>query len=234
MPRSESLGSYLDALAGAAPTPGGGAAAALTLAQAAALLCMVCRLTQGKPQAAPHESALKAVLEEALAVKDAAERLADADSRAFENYGRAAASPKDSPEAVAQRHQALQQALADAARVPLAVYALCGRLLDDHGALRILAGIGNPRVFSDVQVAQWLTLGALESSAVNVRVNTAMLKNNDLVQEFEGRLVHGGATKKWLEHPLAAGEASNALVPKPDAQTQVAAIMGEVPRHLFS
>jgi methenyltetrahydrofolate cyclohydrolase len=51
----ESIGGWLDALASSAPAPGGGAAAALEAAMAAALLEMVCNLTIGKPAYAEHD-----------------------------------------------------------------------------------------------------------------------------------------------------------------------------------
>jgi methenyltetrahydrofolate cyclohydrolase len=47
---STSISAYLDRLASADPTPGGGAAAAVTAAQGAALLSMVCNLTIGKKE----------------------------------------------------------------------------------------------------------------------------------------------------------------------------------------
>ena len=51
----ESIGGWLEALASSAPAPGGGAAAALEAAMAAALLEMVCNLTIGKPAYAEHD-----------------------------------------------------------------------------------------------------------------------------------------------------------------------------------
>jgi formiminotetrahydrofolate cyclodeaminase len=233
MPRSDSLGAYLDALASADPTPGGGAAAAWTLAQAAALLCMVCRLTQGKPQAADHEASLSLLLDESLTVKSAAERLADADSTAFQAFGTAASLPKDSPAAVATRTAALQAALADAARVPLAVYALAGQLLGPGGAVRILAGIGNPRVLSDVKVAHWLALAALQASEENVRVNLALIKDPALVAQFEGLLVHGAAAAAWKQGPPHESAAS-APLPDPKALERIAAFLHAVPDRVFT
>ena len=47
---SQTLQSFLDALASNAPAPGGGAAAALMGATGAALVSMVCNLTLGKPK----------------------------------------------------------------------------------------------------------------------------------------------------------------------------------------
>ncbi|HTB23009.1 MAG TPA: cyclodeaminase/cyclohydrolase family protein [bacterium] len=236
MPRSESLGSYLDALASAAPTPGGGAAAAWTLAQAAALLCMVARLTQGKAQALRHEASLALILEDALAVKAAAERLADADSLAFQSYGLAAARPKDSPEGAADRSAGMQAALGDAARVPLAVHELCAHLLGARGAVRVLARIGNPRVLSDVNVARSLAKAALSASAENVQVNLNLIKDPALAAPLRVRLARSEAA--WDEEKApeagAGADAGESVLPDPQARAWVDAVMRAVPDHLFT
>jgi formiminotetrahydrofolate cyclodeaminase len=230
MPRSESMGSYLDALASAAPTPGGGAAAAWTLAQAAALLCMVCRLTQGKAMAARHEDSLQLLLEDALAVKAAAERLADADSLAFQSYGAAAGLSKDTPEASAARAGAMQAALGDAARVPLAVHELASHLLGYRGAVQVLARVGNPRVLSDVGVARSLALAARQASAENVHVNLALIKDPAQAAPLRVRLARSEAA---LEEDGSPEIAEDALLPDPLACLKVAGVMREVPDRLF-
>ena len=61
----ESIGGWLDALASSAPAPGGGAAAALEAAMAAALLEMVCNLTIGKPAYAEHDDTMTSVRDRA-------------------------------------------------------------------------------------------------------------------------------------------------------------------------
>lgn len=230
MPRSESMGSYLDALASAAPTPGGGAAAAWTLAQAAALLCMVCRLTQGKALAARHEDSLRLLLEDALGVKDAAERLADADSLAFQSYGTAASLPKGTPEASAVRSAAMQAALGDAARVPLAVHELASHLLGPRGAVQVLARIGNPRVLSDVGVARSLALAARQASAENVHVNLALIRDPGQAAPLRVRLARSEAV---TEEGGAPEIAEDALLPDPLAPVKVAGILREIPDRLF-
>ena len=46
--RDQSVQAFLDQLASASPTPGGGSVAALTGALAAGLISMVCQLTVGR------------------------------------------------------------------------------------------------------------------------------------------------------------------------------------------
>jgi len=230
MPRSDSMGSYLDALASAAPTPGGGAAAAWTLAQAAALLCMVCRLTQGKALAGRNEDSLRLILEDSLGVKDAAERLADADSLAFQSFGTAASLPKGTPEASAARSAAMQSALGDAARVPLAVHELASHLLGARGAVQVLARIGNPRVLSDVGVARALALAARQASAENVQVNLALIKDAARAAPLRVRLARSEAA---LEEGGPPEIAEDALLPDPHARAKVDGILRDIPGRLF-
>lgn len=66
----KSLRDFVDMLASGEPTPGGGSAAAMTGAQGAALVAMVCGLTAGRQKYAEHDGLARetgaAALEEAL------------------------------------------------------------------------------------------------------------------------------------------------------------------------
>ena len=57
---------YLDALASADPTPGGGSAATLVGALAAALCAMVARITTTSPKLAPVHEEAAAIAEDAV------------------------------------------------------------------------------------------------------------------------------------------------------------------------
>src|SRR5579862_7689643 len=61
----ETLQTYLDDLASARPTPGGGSAAALSAATGAALACMVARLTLSKADYADVHVEIETLLQEA-------------------------------------------------------------------------------------------------------------------------------------------------------------------------
>jgi formiminotetrahydrofolate cyclodeaminase len=232
MLRDATLGSYLDALASADATPGGGAATALSLAQAAALLCMVCRLTLGKPKFAEHDGALRRLLEDALAVKAAAERMADADTAVFKAYLAAVGLPKDTAEAVEARSAAVQAALQDAARVPLAVYELAGHLLAPNGTVQILLEIGNPSVISDVHVARFLAVAALQSAAANVQINLAMIKDAAKAAALRARLVHSADLSYWIQDAAKAPfpvSATGTRTPDPGAKAAVERILKSLP-----
>jgi formiminotetrahydrofolate cyclodeaminase len=226
MPREQTLGAFLDELASAAPTPGGGAAAALTLAQSAALLSMVCALTLGKQKFADRETAIRLIHAHTEAIRSASERLIDADARAFGGFGLAAALPKDTPEAAALRSQALQAASADSAAVPGAVFSLAAALLAPGGPAAHLAVLGNPNVLSDVHVARHLAWAALESAEENVRVNLPGLKNPGLAAEWEARL-----DRKAL--PERSRMPSPEGVLRSDGPADVARILALVPSRLW-
>lgn len=67
--RDQTAEEWLDELASDAPVPGGGAAAAMNAAVAAALVLMVCDLTVGKQRSAEHERTMCSALERAKALR---------------------------------------------------------------------------------------------------------------------------------------------------------------------
>ena len=78
--RDETIGSYLGQLAARVPAPGGGAAAALHVAQSAALVAMVARYSNG----ARYDADLMArIFSEADGLRAEALSLIEADAAAF-------------------------------------------------------------------------------------------------------------------------------------------------------
>lgn len=180
-----SLEEFLDLLASAAPTPGGGSVAALAGALAAALVEMTCNLTVGRERFAAVEDRVRDLLGDAQALDQHLRWAIEADAAA---YGRVAAAlklPRDTAEEKARRTEQLQLALAEAARVPFvtaadceAVLALCERAVE----------IVNPAVLSDVIVAAQLARAGLESAAANVEANLPHLQDAALVAELRAGL----------------------------------------------
>jgi formiminotetrahydrofolate cyclodeaminase len=170
--QQQTVGEWLDELASAAPTPGGGAAAALSVALGASLVSMVCNLTIGKPRYADHEATMRAALTRAQEARAQALRLADEDATAFGGVMAAYRLPKATEAEVAERSEAIQTALHAAADVPLRT----GRLALDVLTLAedILDG-ANVNVLSDVAVAAATIRAALDSAVINVLVNLASI-----------------------------------------------------------
>ncbi len=163
---------YLDQLASAEPTPGGGSAAGLTGAMSAALLCMSARFTVGREKYAAFQAQAAAVLAQAEELRAALEGLAEEDALAYAHYRAALALPKDSAEEKTARYAALQQATRISIQVPMTVLRHCYRLL--HLA-DMLADHCNPYLVSDVVTAAHFALAGFRAALVNVRINLASL-----------------------------------------------------------
>ena len=76
--------SFLDELASASPTPGGGSAAAWTAAEAAALVAMVARLTVGKGKYKDVEPLMVSLTEQAEKLRAKLQQAVQEDALAFE------------------------------------------------------------------------------------------------------------------------------------------------------
>jgi formiminotetrahydrofolate cyclodeaminase len=176
---------YLDRLASSAPTPGGGSAAALTGAMAAALLAMVARITLGSDKhASVHDLARRIVRDaDALRADFTAARLAD--EAAYAAVVAAQALPRGTDAEKSARMERLQAALAGAAEAPLGVAGLA------TAAIRLselTAALGNDHLMSDVECALRLARAALDASAANVKVNHRFLKNALVINAQASRL----------------------------------------------
>ncbi len=161
-----SLDGWIDELAGGAPTPGGGSAAALAGTLAAALVAMVARLTVGKKSYAAVDAQARAILAEAEQLRGELRRLVDEDAAAYEGVSRAYKIPKDD----AGRAQAIDEALLAAARPPADVVKRGRRLL---ALAQTIEQIGNKNAVSDARVAGMLARTAIDGATENVNANLA-------------------------------------------------------------
>src|SRR5216110_3942575 len=167
------LDGWLDDLAGGAPVPGGGSAAALAGALAAALVAMVARLTSGRKAYAGVQMRVAAVLAEADALRAQLRRLVDDDAAAYARVSAAYRLSKDDP----RRAQAADEALVGAAQTPLAMARGAARLL---ALAQEIGTIGNRNAHSDAFVAEALARAALAGAVENVRVNVQSLSEPGL------------------------------------------------------
>ncbi|HXI65851.1 MAG TPA: glutamate formimidoyltransferase [Gemmatimonadales bacterium] len=167
------LDGWIDELAGGAPVPGGGSAAALAGALAAALVAMVARLTIGRKAYSGAEPRMRQVLAEAEALRGQLRRLVDDDAAAYAKVSAAYKLAKDDP----RRRRAVDEALVGAAEVPLVVARGANRLI---ALAREVEAIGNRNASSDARVGAALARAALEGAVENVRVNVAALSEAGL------------------------------------------------------
>jgi formiminotetrahydrofolate cyclodeaminase len=176
---------FCAALASGAPVPGGGGAAALAGALAAALASMTLNYTVGRKRFERVEAEMRALLARADTIRGELLDLVERDADAYQAVVDAQGLPKDSPDQAAERDRAVQRALADAVRVPLRAAVLAADVL---ALCEPVAERGNQRLISDVGVAALLADAALQSAALNVRVNLADLRDGRLESESRAAL----------------------------------------------
>jgi len=158
----------LDRFASVDPTPGGGSAAALAGATAAALVAMVCGMPRTRTGDAAERARLDGALADARATGDRLRRLVDEDSAAYDAVGAAYKLPKATDEEKASRRRAVDAAVSVATDVPLRTAEACLAVL---AAAQVAAENGNPNAASDARTAAALAWAGLKGAAENVRIN---------------------------------------------------------------
>ena len=166
---------FLEALASAAPTPGGGSAAAHAGALAAALVAMVGRVTLGKKKYAAVESQMAELVQQGDKLRVAFLNAANLDAAAFNAVMAAFKLPKETEQQKSARQAAVDAATLEAARQPLEV----ARLATECLRLALQATrLGNTNAISDAGSAAALAQACLSSAGLNVRTNVHALSNS--------------------------------------------------------
>lgn len=179
-PFQEGLKAFLRVLDPQDNATGGGAAAAVAGAMAAALVAMVGRLSVGKPGMEP-ESFYKPLVCEAESLVRELMQGAGEDAQAFDSVINAYRMPKKDEKERESRNQAIQEAMEKATRAPLKNARACGRVLK----LCDILGQGfNPSASSDFNCARYLALAALKGCLENVRINLPHLKSPELMEKM--------------------------------------------------
>jgi len=187
---------FLAELKSASPAPGGGSAAALAGAVGAALALMVGNLTVGNAKYQSVQDEVKALLPELEEQLARLQRYVDEDTAVFNQVMAAYRLPKATEEEIAARSRAIQQALEQAASLPMTVAGCCQEVL--VMARRMLA-IGNANAASDAAVAGRMAHAAMWAAIYNVRINLGSIKD----QEFAARM--------WQRIDTVLGKADAAM-----------------------
>lgn len=154
-----SLGGFLEDLSSGEPTPGGGGAAAVSVALAAGL-CGMCARFSGKYLPDPER-----VAEEADRLRRRAEPLARYDAEAYGRVLAALRLPKEEP----GRGRSVERAFEEASEVPLTV-AKTGAETAELAAR--LARDGNPNLRGDAVSAALLAEAGVCAAGTLVGINT--------------------------------------------------------------
>jgi formiminotetrahydrofolate cyclodeaminase len=162
------IGDYLTALASDAHAPGGGSVAGVVGALAAGLGEMVVSLTPDPG------SDLRAAAEDLAHYRASAVASGEADELAYGSFLEASRLPKTTVEDKAMRRQTMQEAIREAAEVPLELAATAVRILD---RLEPVIASGNVNILSDAEIAITLAVACVDASLANVNVNLPLIKD---------------------------------------------------------
>lgn len=182
------IADFLERLAAATPTPGGGSAAALTASIAASLVAMVAALTlhsqkkKRENQDLELTAQMQAISEEARQLRDRLVALTDADAAAFERVLAAYKLPKGSEAEKHQREREIQMALQRATEVPYEVALGARRVLE---LAEVVALKGLTSAASDVRAGVYLAEAALQAALLNVEVNLQSIQDEGFVSRYK-------------------------------------------------
>ncbi|HYK84202.1 MAG TPA: cyclodeaminase/cyclohydrolase family protein [Ktedonobacteraceae bacterium] len=176
---------YLDDLASAKSTPGGGSASAISGAMGAALASMVARLTLGKADYADVQTEIESLLQRTEHLRERFQQLMQADIDAYGKLSATFKLPRTNEGEKKARSKAIQAQLIEAALVPLEMVE-CAAELAQH--CRRIAEIGNANVLSDVATGAMLASSAGTGAAWMVRVNLQAMKDLEMVTVLSDRL----------------------------------------------
>jgi methenyltetrahydrofolate cyclohydrolase len=196
--RDDTIAAFLDQLAARVPAPGGGATAALHAAQAAALLAMVARYSEG-----PRYDAelMNRVVTEADALREDALALAEADANAFGAVAEAYRLPRATEQETSARSAAISSALAGAARPPADVVRTAFRLVR---LAEDLLPAGNRNVITDVAAAAEAARAAAVTARLIIEVNLKGITDPVLAEEFGSAAAVAGTVAERADAIIAA------------------------------
>jgi formiminotetrahydrofolate cyclodeaminase len=175
------VGTFMDDLASDAPTPGGGAWAAVSAAAGAALIAMVARLTIKKKGFEEVADRMRQVADECDDERYVLLALADRDAEAYQEVMAAYKLPKTSPEEQHAWSVTLQKALERAANIPLEVARRSVYLM---ALAEETLTSGNPNAASDALSAAASLHAAALAALANVDINAITFIDKTRQQEL--------------------------------------------------
>jgi len=172
-------------LASKEPAPGGGSAAALSGLLGASLVEMAISLTRGREEFAAHEAMLAAREAELGRLRIDLQLLIDRDAAAFNAVMSAFSLPKASAAEKETRVAAIQEAMQEAAEVPLLTARACLAVLE---IAKAVAGNVNPHAISDLTVGVLSSHAGLMGALLNTAINLPALRDETIVRDLKGRM----------------------------------------------
>jgi formiminotetrahydrofolate cyclodeaminase len=199
------IAGFIKDLSSKEPIPGGGGASALIGAVGAALCSMVANLTSGKKKYIEYQADIEIIISRTESAISNLLGLIEKDAEAFEPLWFAYGISKDDPD----RDEILENSLVIACSVPMEILKETANIID---IVEQLAVKGSKLAVSDVGVAASACRSAIESAAMNVYINTKLMKNRDYamkINKVAEAIFYDGVNRCNLIYKQIADELKN-------------------------
>lgn len=170
--KNVSVSEFTELLASKESVPGGGGASALVASIGIALGDMVGEFTVGKKKYADVEEDIIALMERAQELRIRLLECIDDDAKLFEPLSKAYGIPKDDPD----RDAIMEECLVNAALVPMEILKISCEAVTLE---KEFATKGSRLMISDAATGVAMCQAAIKGAAVNVKVNTKLMKNRE-------------------------------------------------------
>lgn len=174
---------FLRELSSAAPTPGGGGAAALIGAISCSLCSMVANLTSGKKKYAEYQDKI----EEYINILEEKNKILQADIKKDADAFAPLAAAYSLDKSTEGYEEIMEKATLNAAIAPLEItrdiYSLVPIIED-------MAVMGSRLAISDVAVAATSARAAIEGAVMNIFINTKSLRDREVAESMNKEALH--------------------------------------------
>jgi formiminotetrahydrofolate cyclodeaminase len=178
---NQKITDFLEKTASGTPVPGGGSVSALSAALGAGLAEMVANLTIAKKGYEAVQNEMKEIAETLQNLREKLVTEVDKDSNAYQEVLAAFKLPKNTEAEKEQRAATIQEAMKNAARVPLGVAYDALQVMDlAEKAIRN----GNRNAVSDGAVGTMMARTAVLGALFNVKINLASVKDKAFVEDM--------------------------------------------------
>lgn len=168
---------FIDALASAAPVPGGGGASALLGSLGTALGSMVASLTIGKKKYADVEAEITELNEKSKTLAERFLELIDEDAEGFKGLSQAYSIKAVTEEEKTAKADVLEAESIKACKVPMDImHTVC----DAIDVVEVFAEKGSRLAVSDAACAAIFLKSALEGAALNIYINTKTIRDREI------------------------------------------------------
>lgn len=177
-----SVRDFVTELSSGTPTPGGGSVAALCGALGSALSGMVSELTVGRERFKQTWKSMEEVKQEAEELTGRFLELVQEDTDTYQKVMEAFGLSKETEEQKASRQAAIEEAMKQAAAVPLETLRAAEKLT---GIAREAVKGGNPNAITDAVAAVQLANTTAVVASYNVQINLSRIKDQTFVASCE-------------------------------------------------